>query len=88
MGHGRTSRSLEFRVGWNATPYGLVASCIGASWGAAFRRNPAWFPAAARIFLGPVNHIEVFRRWLRAWMRKHRVELALTLRMTVAAVAG
>jgi uncharacterized membrane protein YccC len=35
-----------------------------------------------------VNRLEILRRWLRAWMRKHRVELALTLRMTVAAVAG
>ena len=36
----------------------------------------------------PVNRIDVSRRWLRAWARKHRVQLALTLRMTVAAVAG
>jgi uncharacterized membrane protein YccC len=35
-----------------------------------------------------VNRIDVSRRWLRAWARKHRVQLALTLRMTVAAVAG
>jgi uncharacterized membrane protein YccC len=35
-----------------------------------------------------VNRLEIFRRWLRAWMRKHRVQLALTVRMTVAAVAG
>jgi len=35
-----------------------------------------------------VNRLEIFRRWLRAWLRKRRVELALTLRMTVAAVAG
>ena len=40
------------------------------------------------LFSGPVNRIEIFRRWLRAWARKHRVQLALTLRMTVAAVAG
>jgi hypothetical protein len=35
-----------------------------------------------------VNRLEIFRRWLRAWVRKRRVQLALTLRMTVAAVAG
>ncbi len=35
-----------------------------------------------------MNCLEIFRRWLRAWLRKHRVELALTLRMTVAAVAA
>src|SRR4249920_1429298 len=35
-----------------------------------------------------VNRLEILRRWLRAWARKHRVQLALTLRMTVAAVAG
>ena len=35
-----------------------------------------------------MNRLEIFRRWLRAWLRKRRVELALTLRMTVAAVAG
>ena len=40
------------------------------------------------LFARPVNRIDVSRRWLRAWMRKNRVQLALTLRMTVAAVAG
>jgi hypothetical protein len=40
------------------------------------------------LFSGLVNRLESFRRWLRAWLRKHRVQLALTLRMTVAAVAG
>lgn len=35
-----------------------------------------------------MNRLEIFRCWLRAWARKHRVELALTLRMTVAAAAG
>ena len=35
-----------------------------------------------------MNRIEIFRRWLRAWMRRHRVQLALTLRTTVAAVAS
>ncbi len=35
-----------------------------------------------------VNRLEIQRRWLRAWIRRHRVQLALTLRMTVAAVAG
>ena len=35
-----------------------------------------------------MNRLAVSRRWLRAWVRKHRVQLALTLRMTVAAVAG
>ena len=46
-------------------------------------------PSASQDFpRRSVNRIEIFRRWLRAWARRHRVQLALTLRMTVAAVAG
>lgn len=35
-----------------------------------------------------MNRLRIQSRWLRAWIRKRRVQLALTLRMTVAAVAG
>lgn len=35
-----------------------------------------------------MKRIEILGRWLRRWARKHRVELALTMRMTVAAVTG
>jgi hypothetical protein len=49
-------------------------------------RNPIWWRTYRKA--GVVGRIELFWRWLRARLGKHRVELALTLRMTVAAVAG
>lgn len=57
--------------------------------GRPFPAEPVVVPSSGHeFFSGPVNRIEIFRRWLRAWARIHRVQLALTLRMTVAAVAG
>ena len=87
MGHGKTSRFPEFRVG--VERHAVWASCLvfGAS-DAAFPPQSGMVPSRSKDLSLPVNRLEVFRRWLRAWLRKHRVELALTLRMTVAAVAA
>ncbi|HMJ97763.1 MAG TPA: hypothetical protein VK552_00475, partial [Reyranella sp.] len=65
---------------------GLGCLCFGLL-GRSFLLEPGVVPCCRKdLFSGPVKNIEIFRRWLRAWMRRNRVQLALTLRMTVAAV--
>ena len=56
---------------WNAAPQAGVALFLGQQtpFSAVMRRGSL----LQDLFSGPVNRIEIFRRWLPAWVRKHRV---------------